>query len=539
MVLSYAHGTSGTPLLGETVGANLDRTVERFPDADALVSRHQGVRMTYAQFGATVDVVAGGLLDLGIAAGDRVGLWSPNSAEWVLLQYAAAKVGAVLVSINTAFRQRELQHALQLSGARLLIAAESARSPDYREVIDRVLPDVDRLERVLHLGTADWDNLLSAGEMVPADVLRARSATVRFDDPANIMFTSGTTGAPKGATMSHHGNLNNGYLLGERSGCTRHDRVCLPIPLHHAFGSVCGNIACTSHGACIVLPGPAFEPGDVLDTLQVERCTSLYGVPTMFIAQLDHAGFDQYELSTLRTGIMGGSPCPRELMDQVISRMHIDQITIVYGMTETMVTTMTSPDDDIERRVSTVGPALPHVELKIVDAGDGATVVPRGVAGELCARGYSNMLGYWGDDASTAGIVDRARWLHTGDLAVMDDDGYLRIVGRIKDMIIRGGINVYPSEVENFLLGHPDIADVAVMGVPDREYGEHVLACIRTVPGADLTVDAVREYCEGRIAYFKVPHYVRFVAEFPMTVSGKVQKYKLRELAISELELAL
>lgn len=538
LVTSYAHGTSDVPLLGETVGANLDRTVERLPDADALVSRHQDVRLTYAQFGEYVDLVARGLLDLGVAAGDRVGVWSPNNAEWVLVQYAAAKVGAVLVSINTAYRHGELRHVLRQSGTRLLLAAESAKSPDYRDVIDRVAPDVEGLERVLHLGTDDWDNLLSAGEMVPMDVLRARSAAVQFDDPVNIMFTSGTTGAPKGVTVSHHAAINNGYVLGERCGYTRHDRVCIPIPFHHGFGNVCGNIACTTHGACIVIAGPSFEPGDVLGAVQAERCTSLYGVPTMFLAELGHPEFDRYDLSTLRTGLMGGSPCPRELMDQVVSRMHIEQITVGYGMTETMVTTLTSPDDDVERRVATVGPALPHVELKIVDPGDRTTVVSRGVPGELCARGYSNMLGYWNEDAATAELMDRGRWLHTGDLAVMDDDGYLQIVGRIKDMIIRGGINVDPGEIENFLLAHPDVADVAVVGVPDPEYGEHVLACIRPAPGASVTEDDIRSYCDGRIAYFKVPYYIQIVDAFPMTVTGKIQKYRIREQAISELRLS-
>lgn len=537
--MSYAHGTSDVPLLGETVGANLDRTVERLPDADALVSRHQDVRLTYAQFGEQVDLVARGLLDLGVSAGDRVGVWSPNNVEWVLVQYAAAKVGAVLVSINTAYRHGELRHVLRQSGTRLLLAAESVKSPDYRDVIDRVQPDVDGLDRVLHLGTDDWDTLLSAGEMVPMDVLRARSAAVQFDDPVNIMFTSGTTGAPKGVTVSHHAAINNGYVLGERCGYTRHDRVCIPIPFHHGFGNVCGNIACTTHGACIVIPGPSFEPGAVLDAVQAERCTSLYGVPTMFLAELSHPGFDRYDLSTLRTGLMGGSPCPRELMDQVVSRMHIEQITVGYGMTETMVTTLTSPDDDVERRVATVGPALPHVELKLVDSADKTTVVPRGVPGELCARGYSNMLGYWNDDAATAELMDRGRWLHTGDLAVMDDDGYLQIVGRIKDMIIRGGINVDPGEIENFLLAHPDIADVAVVGVPDPEYGEHVLACIRPAPGAGVTEDDVRTYCDGRIAYFKVPYYIQIVDAFPMTVTGKIQKYRIREQAISELGIGL
>lgn len=538
LVTSYAHGTSDVPLLGETVGANLDRTVERLPDADALVSRHQDVRLTYAQFGEYVDLVARGLLDLGVAAGDRVGVWSPNNAEWVLVQYAAAKVGAVLVSINTAYRHGELRHVLRQSGTRLLLAAESAKSPDYRDVIDRVAPDVEGLERVLHLGTDDWDNLLSAGEMVPMDVLRARSAAVQFDDPVNIMFTSGTTGAPKGVTVSHHAAINNGYVLGERCGYTRHDRVCIPIPFHHGFGNVCGNIACTTHGACIVIAGPSFEPGDVLGAVQAERCTSLYGVPTMFLAELGHPEFDRYDLSTLRTGLMGGSPCPRELMDQVVSRMHIEQITVGYGMTETMVTTLTSPDDDVERRVATVGPALPHVELKIVDPRDRTTVVSRGVPGELCARGYSNMLGYWNEDAATAELMDRGRWLHTGDLAVMDDDGYLQIVGRIKDMIIRGGINVDPGEIENFLLAHPDVADVAVVGVPDPEYGEHVLACIRPAPGASVTEDDIRSYCDGRIAYFKVPYYIQIVDAFPMTVTGKIQKYRIREQAISELRLS-
>jgi fatty-acyl-CoA synthase len=538
MALSYAHGAADTSLLGETIGASLERTVERVPDAEALVSSHQGLRYTYAAFNAAVDDVARGLLARGVEVGDRVGVWSPNNAEWVLLQYATAKVGAILVNINPAYRRRELRYALGQSGCRMLVSAESFKTSDYRDMIEASRADAPALEQVLYVGTADWDDLLTAAEDVTADALRDRADGLQFDDPINIQYTSGTTGAPKGATLSHHNILNNGFFVGEYCRYTAADRVCIPVPFYHCFGMVLGNLACTTHGSCMVIPGPAFEPSAVLETIAAEGCTSLYGVPTMFVAELNHPDFDAFDLTSLRTGIMAGSPCPREIMKQVIARMHMEQVTICYGMTETSpVSTQTGPDDDIEQRVSTVGQVHPHVEIKIVDPDDLRTVVPRGASGELCTRGYSVMLGYWNDDERTAEVIDAGRWMHTGDLATMDDDGYVQIVGRIKDMIIRGGENVYPREVEEFLYEHPAIADVAVVGVPDDTYGEQVLAWIQLAEGAALTEDAVREYCRDSIAHFKTPRYVQFVDAFPMTVTGKIQKYKIREQAIADLGL--
>jgi fatty-acyl-CoA synthase len=538
MTLSYVHGTSATPLLGETIGANLERTVARVPDGEALVSRHQGLRWTYAQFDTEVDQVARGLLARGIEVGDRVGIWSPNVAEWVVLQYATAKVGAILVCINPAYRRTELRYALGQSGCRMLVSAEAFKTSDYRKMVDRVRPELPGLEQVLFLGTDDWDALRSAGDDATIDALRTRADGLQFDDPINIQYTSGTTGSPKGATLSHHNILNNGFFVGEACGYTEADRVCIPVPFYHCFGMVMGNLGSTSHGATMVIPERAFEPQAVLETVEAERCTSLYGVPTMFIAELNAPDFDRYDLSSLRTGIMAGSPCPREVMKQVISRMHMTDVTICYGMTETSpVSTQTGADDDIEQRVSTVGRVHPHVEIKVVDPDDQRTVVPRGARGELCTRGYSVMLGYWEDDERTAESIDAGRWMHTGDLAIMDDDGYIQIVGRIKDMIIRGGENVYPVEVENFLYGHPDVADVAVVGVPDERYGEQVVAWIQLREGAELTEEALRAWCRDEIAHFKIPARIQFVDAFPLTVTGKVQKFKIREQVISDLGL--
>jgi fatty-acyl-CoA synthase len=532
--LSYAHGPSSTPLLGETIGDNLERTAARFPDADALVSRHQDVRMTYAELNQAVDALACGLLARGLQAGDRVGIWSPNNAEWVLIQYATAKIGAILVTINPAYRTSELDYALKQSGCRLLIVAPSFKTSDYRAMVAEVKPAAD----VVFLWSPEWDTLLETDE---ADAnahtaLRQRMASLQFDDPINIQYTSGTTGFPKGATLSHHNILNNGYFIGEGCRYTEADRVCIPVPFYHCFGMVLGNLACTTHGACIVIPEAAFEPAAVLETVEAERCTSLYGVPTMFIAELALPDFNRYDLSSLRTGIMAGSPCPVEVMKQVMSSMHMDEVTICYGMTETSpVSTQTGADDTLDQRTSTVGRVHPHVEVKIVDA-DGR-VVPRGEAGELLTRGYSVMTGYWDDPERTAEAIDAQRWMHTGDLATMDADGYVNIVGRIKDMIIRGGENVYPREVEEFLYTHPDIADVQVIGVPDVKYGEEIMAWVQAREGATLTEEDVRAFCQGRIAHFKIPRYVRLTGEFPMTVTGKVQKFKMREVAIAELGL--
>jgi fatty-acyl-CoA synthase len=536
MSLSYAHGGSAVPLLGETIGANLERTVDRYPDNEALVSRHQGRRFTYAQFNDAVDVVARGLLDVGLEVGDRVGMWSPNSYEWLLLQYATAKAGIILVNINPAYRTSELEYAMNQSGCRMLIAAPSFKTSDYVAMIDQVRPDLATLERTVFVDSDDWDALLTAGDSVPVDRLRKRMAGLEFDEPVNIQYTSGTTGFPKGATLSHHNILNNGFFVGEGCGYTERDRVCIPVPFYHCFGMVLGNLACTTHGATIVLPEAAFDPLAVLETVEAERCTSLYGVPTMFIAELDHPDFGRYDLTTLRTGIMAGSTCPVEVMKQVVSRMHMDEVTICYGMTETSpVSTQTSQSDTLELRVSTVGRVHPHVEIKIVDSDTGQTV-DRGQTGELLTRGYSVMLGYWDDPDRTAQAIDQARWMHTGDLATMDPDSYVDIVGRIDDLIIRGGENVYPREIEEFLHKHPDIIDVQVTGVADPKMGEEIMAWVKPRAGAVLSADDVREFCRGRIAHFKVPRYVRFVDEFPMTISGKVQKFRMREMAREQPE---
>jgi fatty-acyl-CoA synthase len=530
-MLSYAHGASATPLLGETIGANLERTVARAPDAEALVSRHQRIRLTYAQLDEQVDRAARALLAAGLGPGDRVGIWSPNRAEWVVIQYATAKAGVILVNVNPAYRTSELEYALNQSGCRMLVAAPSFKTSDYAAMIDEVRPRCPALERVVLFDTPQWEDLLAGGD-APADL-----PELGFDDPINIQYTSGTTGFPKGATLSHHNILNNGFFVGELCRYTEADHVCIPVPFYHCFGMVLGNLACTTHGACMVIPAPAFEPEPVLEAIQAERCTSLYGVPTMFIAELEHPRFGEFDLSSLRTGIMAGSPCPVEVMRKVIDRMHMGEVTICYGMTETSpVSTQTAADDDVERRVSTVGRVHPHVEVRIADPETGGTL-PCGEPGELLTRGYSVMLGYWDDPERTAEAIDRARWMHTGDLATMDEQGFVKITGRIKDMVIRGGENLYPREIEEFLYAHPDVADVQVVGVPDERYGEELAAFVVLRAGATCGEDELREWCRGRIAHYKVPRYVRFVDDFPMTVTGKVQKFRLRERAIAELGL--
>ncbi|HWK25354.1 MAG TPA: AMP-binding protein [Solirubrobacter sp.] len=534
---SYASGTSSTPLLGDTIGDNLDRAVARFGDREALVSVHQGLRYTYAQLGQTVDRAARAFIAAGIEPGDRVGIWSPNCAEWALVQYATAKAGIILVNINPAYRTSELAYVLDQSGCRMLVAATAFKASDYARMVADVRGELPALERVVFIGR-DWDEFIAGGDAVAPEELARRQRATQFDDPINIQYTSGTTGFPKGATLSHHNILNNGYFVGQGCGYTEADRVCIPVPYYHCFGMVMGNLACTSHGACMVIPAAAFDPVATLQAVQDERCTSLYGVPTMFIAELEHPEFADFDLSSLRTGIMAGSPCPIETMRRVVSELHMEEVTICYGMTETSpVSTQTGADDPLDKRVGTVGRVHPHVEVKIVDPESGA-VVPRETPGELCTRAYSVMLGYWNDPEKTADAIDGARWMHTGDLAQMDADGYVKIVGRIKDMVIRGGENVYPREIEEFLMGHPDVADVQVVGVPDDRFGEELMAWIVTRGGAELDRDAVVAYCQGRIAHYKVPRYVRVVSEFPMTVTGKVQKFKLREQAISELGLA-
>jgi fatty-acyl-CoA synthase len=534
---SYAHGAWDEALLGRTIGADLERTAQRFGEREALVSCAQGIRMTYAELDAAVDRVARGLLAMGIERGDRVGIWAPNCAEWVLVQYATAKVGAILVNVNPAYRTHELAYVLDQSGTRLLVSAPSFKTSDYRAMVEEVRGGCAELERVVFLDSPDWEALLAAGDDVAEAALRERGATLSFDDAINLQYTSGTTGFPKGATLSHHNILNNGFFVGELIAYSEADRICIPVPFYHCFGMVMGNLAATSHGACMVIPAPGFDPDATLRAVAEERCTSLYGVPTMFIAMLGCETFGTVELDSLRTGIMAGSPCPVEVMRRVIDEMHMGEVSICYGMTETSpVSTQTRRDDSLERRVGSVGRVGPHVEVKVVDPESGL-VQPHGEPGELCTRGYSVMLGYWREEGKTREAIDVAGWMHTGDLATMDADGYCNIVGRIKDLVIRGGENVYPREVEEFLYGHPQIEDVQVIGVPDERYGEELCAWVRLRPGGDLDAEAVREFCTGRLAHYKVPRYVLVVDEFPMTVTGKVQKYLMREESVRRLGL--
>jgi fatty-acyl-CoA synthase len=534
---SYSHGASAQALLGETIGANLRRVTAAHGDAEAMVDVPSGRRWTYAQLDAASDDVARGLIAAGVAKGDRVGIWAPNCAEWVLLQYGTAKMGAILVNINPAYRSHELGYVLGQAGISVLVSAESFKTSDYRAMIEEVRGGLTELRQVIFIGTSDWDALVAAGSQADPAALAARATALAFDDPINIQYTSGTTGFPKGATLSHHNILNNGFFIGEGCRYSPADRVCIPVPFYHCFGMVLGNLACTTHGSCIVIPAPGFDPALTLAAVQAERCTSLYGVPTMFIAELALPDFASYDLSSLRTGIMAGSPCPVEVMKRVVSEMHMDEVEICYGMTETSpVSTQTRTDDDMERRVATVGRVHPHVEVKVIDP-DTGQVLPRGQHGELCTRGYSVMLGYWNEPDKTAEAIDAGRWMHTGDLAVMDEAGYLNIVGRIKDMVIRGGENIYPREIEEFLYGHPDIEDVQVIGVPDAKYGEELCAWVKLRPGGSLTEQQVKDYCTGKIAHYKVPRYVRFSADFPMTVTGKVQKFKMRDTSIGELGL--
>ncbi|WP_425572225.1 AMP-binding protein [Nocardiopsis exhalans] len=530
---SYASGTSTAPLLGDTIGANLARTIAAHPDRDALVDRGSGRRLTYRDFGAEVDRVALGLLGLGVAKGDRVGIWAPNRAEWVFVQYATARIGAVMVNINPAYRTHELEYVLNQAGISVLVAAPSFKTSDYAGMIEEVRGKCPELRELLLFGGSAWESLLAAGDQGDPARLAGVEATLSPDDPINIQYTSGTTGFPKGATLSHHNILNNGYSVGELLGYTEIDRIAIPVPFYHCFGMVMGNLAATSHGACMVIPGPGFDPATALDAVQAEGCTSLYGVPAMFIAELALPDFDSYDLSTLRTGIMAGSPCPVEVMREVIDRMGMAEVSICYGMTETSpVSTQTRRDDSVERRVSTVGRVGPHLEVKIVDPESGVTV-PRGTPGELCTRGYSVMLGYWNQPDRSAEAIDAGRWMHTGDLAVMDEDGYVGITGRIKDMVIRGGENIYPREIEELLHTHPDLLDAQVVGVPDERYGEELMAWVRMREGTEpLTAEALRAFCRGRIAHYKIPRYVHVVDEFPMTVTGKVRKVQMREEAV-------
>ncbi|WP_035795400.1 AMP-binding protein [Kitasatospora mediocidica] len=531
--LSHARGATGTPLLTETIGANLDRTAAAFAEREALVDLPTGRRWTYGRLVEDVDVVARGLLALGVGTGDRVGIWSPNCAEWVLLQYATARIGAVLVSINPGYRTHELVYVLRQAGVRTVVAMPAYKTSDYAGMLAQARPDCPELRDVLLIGEASWDALLTAGRAGDPAQPALVGAGLSPDDPINIQYTSGTTGFPKGATLSHRNILNNGYFVGELCEYTEQDRICIPVPFYHCFGMVMGNLGATSHGACMVIPAPSFDPAATLAAVAAERCTSLYGVPTMFIAELNDPSFAEHDLSSLRTGIMAGSPCPSEVMKQVIERMGMRDVSICYGMTETSpVSTQTRTDDSFEHRVSTVGRVGPHLEVKVVHPSTGETL-PRGAAGELCTRGYSVMLGYWDEPERTAEAVDADGWMHTGDLAVMDADGFLAITGRIKDMVIRGGENVYPREIEEFLYRHPDILDAQVIGVPDEKYGEELMAWIRLRPGApELTAEALRAFCDGKLAHYKIPRYVHLVDAFPMTVTGKIRKVEMREEAV-------
>ncbi|RYU12689.1 AMP-binding protein [Nocardioides iriomotensis] len=542
-VLSEARGETTPPLIEETIGANLTRIAREHADREALVEVASGRRWTYAELDADVDRVARGLLAGGIAKGDRVGIWSPNCAEWTLVQYATAKIGAILVNVNPAYRTHELAYVLNQSGLRLLVSATDFKTSDYRAMVGEVREQADALDRVVFLGTPDWDELLAAGEDLPADAVGERMATLENTDPINIQYTSGTTGFPKGATLSHRNILNNGFFTTELINFTHEDRLAIPVPFYHCFGMVMGNLGCTTHGAAMVIPAPGFDPGITLQAVQDERCTGVYGVPTMFIAMLSHADFDSFDLSSLRTGVMAGSICPVEVMKRCVNDMHMAEVSIAYGMTETSpVSCQTRSDDDLDRRTATIGRVHPHVEIKIVDPVSGETV-PRGEPGELCTRGYSVMIGYWDDPEKTAEAVDADGWMHTGDLAEMREDGYCNIVGRIKDMVIRGGENIYPREIEEFLYTHPDIEDVQVIGVPDEKYGEELCAWIKmkdagTGPRRPLDADAVREFATGKLAHYKIPRYVMVVEEFPMTVTGKIRKVQMREETADKLGLA-
>ncbi|HEX2904101.1 MAG TPA: AMP-binding protein [Jatrophihabitans sp.] len=533
---SYSSGTSTVSLLGDTIGDRLARTAASYAERDAVVEFETGRRLTYAELDRTVDELARGLLAHQVGVGDRVGIWAPNCIDWMLVQYATARIGAILVNINPAYRSHELAYVLRQSGISMLFTAVAHKGSDYRSMVAEVAPDCPELREVIYLGEQTWAGLVADGASVPLQRVREISAGLDLDDPINIQYTSGTTGFPKGATLSHHNILNNGYLVGEGCSYTEQDRICVPVPFYHCFGMVMGNLAAITHGSCIVIPAAGFDPAATLAAVQAERCTSLYGVPTMFIAELALEGFAEFDLSSLRTGIMAGSPCPVEVMKRVITEMHMSEVTIAYGMTETSpVSTQTRADDSLDRRTATVGRVHPHVQVKVIDPATGLIVL-RGQTGELCTRAYSVMRGYWNEPDKTAEVLING-WMHTGDLAVMDAEGYLSIVGRSKDMVIRGGENIYPREVEEFLYTHPEIEDVQVVGVPDEKYGEELLAAVRLKPGAGLTEEQVRDYCRGRLAHYKVPRYVRFVAEYPMTVTGKIQKFKIRDAAVAELGL--
>ncbi len=554
---SYVSGVSETPLLGMTIGERFDETASRYPDNDALVVHHQDRRYTYRQLQQAVDECARALMALGVEKGDRVGIWSPNNAEWCITQFATAQIGAILVNINPSYRRHEVEYALRHSGTAVLILQGQFKTSDYVGMVGELVPSLldrrqDRLasERLPELrqvvcldsdriapGMWHWDEVTALAHQTDDADYRARQASLQFDDPINIQYTSGTTGAPKGATLSHHNILNNGLFVARRMNFTEQDRLVIPVPLYHCFGMVMGNLGCITHGATMIYPSEGFEPTATLEAVQREKATALYGVPTMFIAELEHPEFSGFNLSTLRTGIMAGSNCPAEIMRKVIDQMHMTDVTICYGMTETSpVSLQTEPDAPLDKRVNTVGTVHPHLELKIVDPANGH-VVPRGEKGELCTRGYSVMLGYWNNDEATAKSIDAQRWMHTGDLATLDEDGYVAITGRIKDMIIRGGENIYPREIEEFLYTHEAISDAQVIGVPDDRYGEEVMAWVKLIDGQQASEDEIQAFCKANIAHYKVPRYIKLVDDFPMTVTGKIQKFRMREISIDELHL--
>ncbi len=539
---AYEAGPTDVALLDETIGANLAATVAEHGEREALVSCHQQIRWTYREFADRVASLAKGLMGAGLKVGDRVGLWSPNYAEWTLVQYATAEIGVVLVNVNPAYRTHELAYALNQSGCTMLIAAPEFKGADYRAMVDEVRGDCPNLDTVVFFWDEVWESLAAGApiggpDAVSDDDYERRRASLSCDDAINLQYTSGTTGFPKGATLSHRNILNNGRFVARLQGFTPDDRLCIPVPFYHCFGMVMGNLGCTTHGATMVIPGDAFDPTAVLEAVEAERCTALYGVPTMFIAELALDDFDRFDLSSLRTGVMAGSPCPVEVMKQVIERMNMGEVTICYGMTETSpVSTQTLPDDSLHHRTETVGAPHPHVEVRIADPATGATL-EREQPGEFCTRGYSVMTGYWEDPDRTAAAIDAEGWMHTGDMGVVAEDGYVNIVARIKDLVIRGGENIYPREIEEFLYGHPAIEDVQVIGVPDVKYGEELMAWVKTAPGASVDLESVREFCKGRIARYKIPRYVKIVDEFPMTVTGKVRKVEMRETSITELGL--
>ena len=553
---SYTSATSDTPLLGLTIGDMFDQTVEKYPDQPALISLQQNIRLTYRELQAQVNQCAKGLLQLGFQKGQRVGIWAPNRAEWCITQFATSKIGVILVNINPSYRLHELEYALKQSGCSGLVLAPEFKTSNYTEMVNTLAPELDECEAgklqaarlpdlttVIRLGSEklpgmfSWDEVMAVGTSVSDEQLAAQQLEQEFDDPINIQYTSGTTGFPKGATLSHHNILNNGYFTARLQNFTHEDKLCIPVPLYHCFGMVMGNLGCITHGAAMIYPAEGFDPLSVLQAVQEEKCTALYGVPTMFIAELDHPDFNKFDLSSLRTGVMAGSPCPIEVMKKVISLMGMHDVEICYGMTETSpVSTQTRSDSPLEKRVGTVGVIHPHLEIKIVDpAGD--HIVPLGKPGELCTRGYSVMLGYWNNPEATATAIDAARWMHTGDLATMDEEGYINIVGRIKDMVIRGGENVYPREIEEFLYTHPKISDVQVIGVPDPKYGEEIMAWVKLKPGEQATEEEIIAYCKGKIAHYKIPRYIKFVDAFPMTVTGKIMKFQMREQSTKELGL--